>query len=681
VSKKKGKLADFLAEAEEVLNSMGKDLVKLGRGVKAGVIDHSVLNGVFRSAHTLKGMSGVFEREDMAALIHSLEDTLDMLRLGRVCLTYEVLDCVMDAHDLLGKILASKGGDDFSGAIAALGERLEASRRPRKDADAPAIDKELLGSLTEYEAHRLRENLRACNNVYIVNAAFPITSFDKGYARVTDLLKTDCEVIATLPSGKSNPEFLHFDIIIGTEKPPEYITALLGDVAETGLRVLSRPARPPEVSGSLKGPALEVIRDRSRTPQAHQTLKRVSNTVRVDIAKLDSVMHIISELGILKSNLTRLGAELRGERTFSAYGLELSRAEKFLERKLAELRDGVLDIRMVPIGQLFGRFDALVDRLARDSGKEISVETSGEDTELDKRIIEELADPMMHIIRNIVDHAIEPPEVRESSGKPRAGTITLRAYQKSNHVVVEVADDGAGMDVEVIKAKAAERGLVTGDYLSTLSRRDALDLIFLPGFSTRDEVSVTSGRGVGMDVVKENITRLSGIIDIETEKGEGTRFILTIPVTLAIIQSIIVEAGAERYAVPLNSVIEIIEMTGEAAMAAERDGSIALGERVVPAVRLSTFFGAAPAAAPARSAEPAPGYGIIAGVAEHRTCMIVDRLVEELDVVIKPLSRIIRVPGIAGATDMGEKGTVLVLDVTGILDAAMEEKASAVQNS
>lgn len=675
MSKKKGKIAEFLAEAEDVLNSMGKDLVKLGRGVKAGVIDHSVLNGVFRSAHTLKGMSGVFEREDMAALIHSLEDTLDMLRLGRVCLTYEVLDCVMDAHGLLGKIMASKGGDDFSGAIATLVERLEASRRQRKDTGAPDIDKELLGSLTEYEAHRLRENLRACNNVYIVNVAFPITSFDHGYARVTDLLKTDSEVIATLPSGKSNPEFLHFDIIIGTEKPPEYVTALLGDVTEAGLRVLSRPARTPEVSGSLKAPALEVIRDRSRTAHAHQTMKRVSNTVRVDIGKLDNVMHIISELGILKSNMTRLGAELRGERTFSAYGLELSRAEKFLERKLAELRDGVLGVRMVPIGQLFGRFDALVDRLARDSGKEIRVESRGEETELDKRIIEELADPMMHIIRNIVDHAIEPPDVRESSGKPRAGAITLRAYQKSNHVVVEVADDGAGMDVEVLKSKAAERGLVTGDYLSTLSRRDALDLIFLPGFSTRDEVSVTSGRGVGMDVVRENITRLSGIIDIETEKGEGTRFILTIPVTLAIIQAIIVEAGAERYAVPLNSVIEIIEMSGDAAMAAERDGSIAMGERVVPAVRLSSFFGPAPAAG------PAPGYGIIAGVAEHRTCMIVERLVEELDVVIKPLSRIIRVPGIAGATDMGEKGTVLVLDVTGILDAAMEEKASAVHNA
>lgn len=671
---KKDRYKEFVAEAEDILNSMGKGLMKLGKGIKAGIIDHSVLNGVFRNAHTLKGMSGILEFNEMAALSHSLEDTLDMLRLGRVSLSYEVLDCIMDAHGMLLKILASRGKQDFSSEINDLKERLAWSRSERKAASKSEIDKELLGVLTEYEEHRLRENLREGKNVFLINVMFSIASFDKGYVKVTDLLKTDSELIATLPSSKTDADSIYFDLLIATEKDRSFITGLLEDVVTFEFRILSESPQRDMVSGSMKAPALEVIRDKTKGGNhAPETIRRLSNTVRVDISKLDNIMHIVSELGILKSTITRLGAELRGDRSFSIYGVELSRAEKFLERKLMELRDGVLDVRMIPIGQLFGRFDSIVDRLSRDAGKEIRIETYGDETELDKLIVEDLADPLMHIIRNIVDHAIETPEVRESMKKPRAGTITLSAFHKANHVVVEVKDDGAGIDVDLVKKKAAEKGLVTKEYLSTLSRQEALELIFLPGFSTRDEVSETSGRGVGMDVVKENITRLSGIIDIDTSKGKGTRFLLTIPVTLAIIQALIVEAGPERYAMPLSSVIEIIELTPSTFAAAERDETIVVSDRTVPAVRLSGFFGFP--TGPGRDTY----YGIIAGLAEHRLCIIVDRLVEELDVVIKPLSRILKVPGIAGATDMGEKGTMLVVDVTGVLDEAMKEKLSAAQ--
>ena len=635
---------EFLAEAEDILNSMGKGLLKLGKGVKAGVIDPAVLNSIFRSAHTLKGMSGVFDFRDMATLSHSLEDTLDLLRLGRIALTDDVLYCVMSAHSLLVRILASKGAGEFAGEIEDLREKLTQSHvkkaRPKEE-----ISKELLSVLTEYEEHRLRECLREGNNIFIVNVKFPITSFDKGYVALTELLKTEAEVIATLPSTRTSHEVLHFDILIGTKKDRPFITDLIKPSAEADIRVLSEPTSKPTQSI----PTIDEMKGHG--PQSRETLRRVSNTVRVNIAKLDHIMNIISDLGILKSSIAVLGAELKHERELSVYGIELSRAEKTLERKLSELRDSVLDVRMVPIGQLFGRFDTFLGKISRESGKEVRIVTHGDETELDKLIVEELADPLMHIMRNVVDHAIEAPAVREALGKSRAGTITLSAYQNGNHVIVEVKDDGSGIDIDFIKEKAFERGLVTREFARGLSRQESLELIFLPGFSTRD-------------VVKDNITRLSGIIDIETVKGKGTRFILTIPITLAIIQALIVEDAGRRYAVPLNSVLEIIELRGLPPAEGE---PITVGARTVPAVRLSRFFGHEPSPREVR-------YGIIAGLAEHRLCVIVDQLVEELDVVIKPLSRIIKAPGIAGATEMGEKGTLLVLDVTGILDQVMKER-------
>ncbi|MBI2399902.1 MAG: Hpt domain-containing protein, partial [Deltaproteobacteria bacterium] len=470
---KSERFREFLAEAEDILNSMGKGLLKLGKGVKAGVIDPAVLNSIFRSAHTLKGMSGIFDFRDMATLSHSLEDTLDLLRLGRIALTDDVLYCVMSAHSLLVKILASKGAGEFAAEIEALRENLAQSHvkkaRPKEE-----ISKELVSVLTEYEEHRLRECLREKHNIFIVNVKFPITSFDKGYVALTELLKTEAEVIATLPSTRTSHEVLFFDILIGTTKDRPFITDLIKHAADTEIRVLSEPASKPTQSI----PTIDEMKGHGT--QSRETLRRVSNTVRVNIAKLDHIMNIISDLGILKSSIAALGAELKNERELSVYGIELSRAEKTLERKLLELRDSVLDIRMVPVGQLFGRFDTFIGKIAREAAKEVRVVTHGDETELDKLIVEELADPLMHIMRNVVDHALEAPAVREALGKSRTGTITLSAYQKGNHVIIEVKDDGSGIDSEFIKEKAVDRGLITREFAKGLSRQESLELIFLP---------------------------------------------------------------------------------------------------------------------------------------------------------------------------------------------------------
>ncbi len=670
---KKERLKEFLAEAEDILNSMGKGLLKLGKGIKAGIIDPAVLNSIFRSAHTMKGMSGVFDFTEMTTLSHSLEDTLDLLRMGRILLTDEVLDCVMSAHELLVRIVASRGGNDFTEEIENIKGRLGKSCQVKKAKIKEEIDKELLSVLTEYEEHRFRENLREGRNVFMVNAGFPITNFDKGYVALTELLKTESEVIATLPSSRSSRELLFFDLLTGTVRDRDFILKLVKDSAEADIKVISEAAARPNDSRPEPAPEIIKTKDRRPAPPPGVTLRRVGNTVRVNISKLENIMNIVSELGILKNSITSLSAELKNHAEFSAFGIQLSRTERLLDRKLSELRDSVLDVRMVPIGQLFSRFETFIDKLSRETNKEIRMATYGDETELDKLIIEEIADPLMHIIRNVVDHGIEPFAVRDALGKPRSGTITLSAYQKGNHVVVEVKDDGAGIDEDFVKEKAVEKGIVARDYVKGLSRQETLELLFMPGFSTRDAVSEISGRGVGMDVVKENITRLSGVIDIETVKGKGTRFILTIPITLAIIQALIVEDAGERYAVPLNSVMEIIELTPGSHNCLDSDNcreAITVNDRSVPAVRLSKFFGKEP------QDNNGVSYGIIAGLAEHRLCITVERLVEELDVVIKPLSKMLKVPGIAGATDMGDKGTMLVVDVTGILDETLMERKS-----
>jgi len=359
--------------------------------------------------------------------VTAFEDTLDLLRLGRIALTDDVLYCVMSAHSLLVKILASKGAGEFAGEIEALRENLAQSHvkkaRPKEE-----ISKELISVLTEYEEHRLRECLREGQNIFIVNVKFPITSFDKGYVALTELLKTEAEVIATLPSTKTSHEVLYFDILIGTKKDRPFITDLIKNAADADIRVLSEPASKPTQSI----PTIDEMKEHG--PQSRETLRRVSNTVRVNIAKLDHIMNIISDLGILKSSIAALGAELKNERELSVYGIELSRAEKTLERKLSELRDSVLDVRMVPIGQLFGRFDTFLGKLARESGKEVRVVTHGDETELDKLIVEELVDPLMHLVRNAFDHAIEPADERRAASKPALGEIRIEASQRGNHV-------------------------------------------------------------------------------------------------------------------------------------------------------------------------------------------------------------------------------------------------------
>jgi two-component system chemotaxis sensor kinase CheA len=305
----------------------------------------------------------------------------------------------------------------------------------------------------------------------------------------------------------------------------------------------------------------------------------------------------------------------------------------------------------------------MVRRLAREVGKEIELEVSGGEVELDKLIVEDLSDPLMHLVRNAVDHAIELPEVRERKGKPRAGRISLAAVQRGHHVQITVSDDGNGIDEQRIREVAVSRGLASTSSVGGLSRREVMNLIFVPGFSTARQVTSLSGRGVGMDVVKNNIAALSGIIDLQTERGVGTRFEITMPVTLAIIRALVVKASGRTYAVPLNSVLEILEVRGADIKTVATRELVTLRGATLPLVRLARFLEAG------ERPPPEPLFVVVTGLAQERLGLAVDELIGQQDIVVKPLgSMLAGVRGIAGATDLGQRTTVLVLDVGAIIE-------------
>jgi two-component system chemotaxis sensor kinase CheA len=440
----------------------------------------------------------------------------------------------------------------------------------------------------------------------------------------------------------------------------------------------AQPDPPPDAAadGPEEARAAEPAPAPARSSQAepHGTdlasLKSISDTVRVDIRKLDELMNLVGELVIQRGAMGDLLARLQEGGAGARLAREFAKVHKSLDRKLRELQTAVLDVRMVPLRQVFEKVSRVVRRLRRDLGKDVVLDIHGADTELDKLIVEALVDPLMHVVRNALDHAIEPAEVRAAAGKDVAGRISIDAFQRGNHVVIAVADDGAGIDTERLRARAEDVGLVRPD--EVLSPRETLDLIFAPGLSTRRQVTETSGRGVGMDVVRENLTALGGIVDVESTPGRGTTISMTLPITLAIIQSLLVGVGARRFAIPLNSVLETLLI--ERSQIQRSEGRELLNLRGEPLLlrRLAVEFGLAQDGAVDKP------YVIVMGIGDQRIGLVVDRLEGQQDTVIKPIQGPVQaVRGIAGATDIGDQDPVLVLDVSAIIEDAVRRREAA----
>ena len=720
-------LSDFISEAQEVIEALDRDLVRLEETRRGEDADPDTLNAVFRAAHSLKGLSAMFGVERMTRLAHALEDRLDDVRMGRRALDAGTVDLLLGAPGLFGRIIAEEAAQrppTTTDAAEQLAARLrgsgEESARAAVDAVAQLdLDDSVRSVLTEYEEHRLRTSVERGVHVYRVRVGFDLASFDTGLEDLKARLKPYGEVIATLPSSDpADPDAIAFDVLFGSAHDVDRARAAAGPSAavdeiarrdgslpspaapaEPGAsaRAALRPAEwllpsslpldptpadlapatslaPPTVAGLAGDPAaagaaagLPPPSPSSPAPaggaDSEASLRSVSQAVRVDIRKLDRLMNLVGELVIVKTSLLQLAERLRGGEVSTTLGLELHRESRSLERKLTELQAGVLEVRMVPLGQIFDKLARMVRKLTRDLGKQVEFQVRGSDVEVDKLIVEDLSDPLMHLIRNALDHAIEAPEVRRQAGKPPAGRVTLSASQKGNHVVVAVADDGAGIDERRLREVAVERGLASVEAVAQLGRREVMNLIFVPGFSTARQVTALSGRGVGMDVVKANIARMSGIIDLHTELGKGTRFEITLPLTLAIVRALVVSSAGRSYAIPLSSVLEIVAASAGDVRTIEGREVISLRGATLPLVRLDRFLGT-PGSWPGSSL-----YVVVVGLAHERLGMVVDGLIGQQDIVVKPLGRpLAGVRGISGATDLGNRRTVLVLDVAAIIE-------------
>jgi two-component system chemotaxis sensor kinase CheA len=705
-------MGEFLSEAQEIVESLNRDILQLDDNIKRDKKDPDLINNIFRSAHSLKGISGMFGVKKMADIAHDLENLLDSLRMGKVTISADVIDVLFEAVEVFNQLIAESGGGSKVGkkVIGGLLKQIEkvgkssAGAAEENPLDTIEIDSGILSVLTEYEEYRLIDNIRSGVNLFKVHASFELMNFDESLAQLSAQLKTVGEVITTLPSSESSTEQgIDFDLILGTElslndvkehveSEEIKVSAIERKAAAPAQQKIRKPAparKKEEAPAKKPAPTEDEEEEESDEDDAEVedgggdeegpppgggdtgSLRSVSQTVRVDIQKLDSLMNIVGELVLVRTAMQAISEQLKAEQGFTGLAVDLFKESRNFERKLDELQGGIMEVRMVPLGQNFEKLSRMVRKISRSSGKEIELQISGADTELDKLIVEDLADPLMHILRNAIDHGIENPSERTSKGKPAAGQISISAFQKGNHVVIEISDDGRGLVIDRIKETALKRGIVEKEYLADMTQRDLLNLLFLPGFSTSKEVSEISGRGVGLDVVKTNIANLSGMIDIYSEEGKGARFTITLPITLAIIRALIIRVNERIYAVPLNSVLEIINVNTNRVRTIERREVIELRGATLPLLRLSDWFELGESMA----GEGGILYVVVVGLAQNRLGIVVDGVIGQQDIVIKSLGKSLsRVSGIAGATNLASQQTILVLDVGALIEEALSRE-------
>jgi two-component system, chemotaxis family, sensor kinase CheA len=682
---------EFIAEAEDILERMLEDLSDLQeRRHGDGDIDPDLVNRIFRSAHSLKGLAGMFGMEAMSQLAHHLEDILDGLRLGRICIDSPVVGLLDEGVALLISIMTHiEGGnderaEDGAAAIAFI-ERiqeavLDSSASEADDLGEIGVDPSVLQALTEYEEHRLRESIRSGREIVLVDSDFDLASFEEGLSEVSAAVREVGEVISTLPSpGKAAESQIRFSLLVATETDVQGLAAQL-EIPAAAIRLVC--AARADCAGDHVESNAENSDDgncaaaQGSTPAMSaetndvESLRSIGETIRVDIRKLDDLMNLVGELVIQRNAIGDVVGRLAADANTARMGAELRKIHILLKRKLKELQVGVLDVRMVPMRQVFERLSRVVRRLRRDLDKDVELEFSGAETELDKLIVENLVDPLVHLVRNAFDHAIESAEERLAAGKSAAGKIHVRAMQRGNHVVLEVQDDGRGMNEESILSTARARGLISDS--ETPSRRDLLNLVFEPGFSTREEVSSTSGRGVGMDVVRSNLADMGGAVELASTVGRGTTVTITLPITLAIMQALIVSIGQERYAIPLGSVLETLAVEPE--QIGRSEGRELLNLRGEPLLlkRLGEELDIDCAPRDARQ------FAVVIGVGEQRLGLLVDRLEGQQDAVIKPIKGPVQdIRGIAGAAELGDRDAILVVDVSAIVSDHTRRREAA----
>ena len=650
----------FFESAQELLHSLNEEGLRLEKNTA----DEETIRSIRRSVHTLKGDSAACGYHELSELAHAVEDVLtpDVAHNGN----RRLAELVLAAADTFALMLAAYR----SNAPLPSGEALRAlirKARPAQratSADNSAAQETAAFRWTEYEQMLLADGVNRGTVLQVQIEVDKSCSTPKAaYELIRKALAQTGEILAIHPEEAFTTPLTHVEAAILTEENVEgvarkcQIPAIVSSVQVLPWAAVAGEARP-----TLGGNSDQKLSPEAKAETGPAPAASAEGTLRVDAERIDAVLNLVGELIIGKSMLHQTLAEFDRRHSKDPLRGRFADAMAFQSRVLTDLQKSVMKIRMVPVEQLFRRFPRLVRDLAKACGREVQLETSGEDTELDKSILDVLAEPLTHLIRNAVDHGIEPPSDRDAAGKPRHGTLRLNAFHQGNQVVIEISDDGRGIDRSKVIASAVERRLVSSQRAAQLSDAEALELVFHPGLSTAEEVTSISGRGVGMDVVKTIVEGLKGAVQIESRLGEGTTVFLKVPLTLAIIKALLFRVGDKLYAVPLGSVLEITRIEGPEIHRVDQHEVMQLRDEVLTLVRLEKLQ------ANNGSHTPKRLFVVVIHLGGRKFGLIVDKLVGEEELVIKAISdQLIATDLVSGASILGDGSVVLILNLTAVV--------------
>ncbi|WQY29213.1 chemotaxis histidine kinase/response regulator CheAY2 [Helicobacter pylori] len=670
-------MEDFLIEAFEMNEQLDQDLVELEHNPE----DLDLLNRIFRVAHTIKGSSSFLNLNILTHLTHNMEDVLNRARKGEIKITPDIMDVVLRSIDLMKTLLVTirdTGSDTNNGkeneieeAVKQLqaitSQNLEGAKEGTKEAPKKENTEEAKEEIKEENKENKAKAPTAENSASDNPLAdepdldYANMSAEEVEAEIERLLNKRQEADKERRAQKKQ------------EAKPKQEVAPKAEISKTETLKTETPKTETPKTETPKAPKTEIkTKAKADTEENKAPSIGVEQTVRVDVRRLDHLMNLIGELVLGKNRLIRIYGDVEERYDGEKFLEELNQVVSSISAVTTDLQLAVMKTRMQPVGKVFNKFPRMVRDLSRELGKSIELIIEGEETELDKSIVEEIGDPLIHIIRNSCDHGIEPLEERRRLNKPETGKVQLSAYNEGNHIVIKISDDGKGLDPVMLKEKAIEKGVISEKDAEGMSDREAFNLIFKPGFSTAKVVSNVSGRGVGMDVVKTNIEKLNGIIEIDSEVGVGTTQKLKIPLTLAIIQALLVGVQEEYYAIPLSSVLETVRISQDEIYTVDGKSVLRLRDEVLSLVRLSDIF-----KVDAILESNSDVYVVIIGLADQKIGVIVDYLIGQEEVVIKSLGYYLKnTRGIAGATVRGDGKITLIVDVGAMMDMAKSIKVN-----
>ena len=667
----------FLDESHEHLQSLNDGLLSLEDNME----DTSVVNEIFRNAHTLKGMSATMGFNKIAELTHEMEDVLDLIRKEQLKLNEDIIDTLFKCVDSLGQMIDSVGNGEAEDVVdvSDLVKKLSSISKPDQaaaQAAAPAaaaaaapaenkisieladVDKDVIKQAQETGMQAIHVRVTLAETCLLKSA--------RSYM-VMNALDELGDVIKSVPSAEDleQEKFDHsFDVIIITaaeEKAVQDAVNSISEISKVETNVIDLAAEEKAAAATAAAPAPKAAAPAPTAKKAAPApakkvtaapAKKVhhSQSVRVDIEKLDTLMNLMGELVINKVRLEQIGQTHRLA--------DLTETLEQMDRVTTDLQNIVMKVRMVPVSSVFNRFPRMVRDIAKELNKEINLTIEGEETELDRTVIDEIGDPIMHLLRNSCDHGVEEPDVRESKGKPRAGEVGLIARHEGNNVVIMVTDDGAGIDAAKIRAKAVEKGMISQQEADKMDDADAVRLVFLPGFSTADHISDISGRGVGMDVVRSKIEALSGHVDVETKIDEGSVFKIKLPLTLAIIQAMLVKVQEEMYAIPLGSIDSTINIQESEIKTVQNKEVIVLRGEIIPIIRMEKMLQVP------HVKDSDETFVVVVHTGDAKAGIVVDNLIGQQEIVIKTLGSLFTgLKMFSGATVLGDGRVALILDV------------------